>query len=112
MLLRFSGGCPISRKLLRNKKAPAARRAFCRGSRNEIRTSDTTGFTRESSLYVENDAFGRLAFDRLAKFSSGLGTFDMLTGYAFMGFAERELEDNPKRWRPMFDRLMRTFQKV
>ncbi|MGN1149111.1 MAG: hypothetical protein ACI4SY_00210 [Sutterella sp.] len=27
-------------------------------------------------------------------------------------FAEREREDNPKRWRPMFDRLMRTFQKA
>lgn len=47
--------------------------------------SGTNGFTRESTLYVENDGFGRLAFGRLAKFSSGLGTFDMLTGYAFMG---------------------------
>ena len=51
-------------------------------------TANTTyganAFTRESILWIQNDKLGRLAFGRAATLGSGLGSYDMQTGYAFM----------------------------
>ena len=51
-------------------------------------TANTTyganAFTRESVLWIQSESLGRLAFGRAATLGSGLGTYDMQTGYAFM----------------------------
>lgn len=44
----------------------------------------TSGFTRESLLYVQSDNFGRLGFGRTGTLRCGLQSFNMQTGYVFM----------------------------
>ena len=44
----------------------------------------TSGFTRESLLYVQSDTFGRLGFGRTGTLGCGLQSFNMQTGYVFM----------------------------
>lgn len=47
-------------------------------------TYGANSFTRESVLWIENKDLGRLAFGRAATLGSGLGSYDMQTGFAFM----------------------------
>lgn len=47
-------------------------------------TYGANAFSRESILWIQNDRLGRLAFGRAATLGSGLGTYDMQTGFAFM----------------------------
>ena len=46
--------------------------------------TEGTGFSRESLLYIQSDAFGRLGFGRTGTLGCGLQSFNMQTGYAFM----------------------------
>jgi predicted porin len=48
--------------------------------------SDGTGmFGRESVIYIQNDRFGRFGMGRAGTLYSGLGSWDMQTGYVFKG---------------------------
>lgn len=47
-------------------------------------TYGANAFGRESVLWIQNEKLGRLAMGRAAALGSGLGSYDMQTGYAFM----------------------------